>query len=182
MSVRAVLTRTVVIAAAVVAVFSSGSLGTSPPTPPYHQYSVWGVLERVGGGSRTNFAVVLLAKSRYHADSTFQMLNGIPNTRFSDRPVSLTDSAGAFFVRVSSHEAVDSLQVAVVIPGLPLIAGTPFAIDPSQGVPSREWYTPSAEPGCSGCGTNPAPIERVVFYAYHMRDALIVIEYQGDMP
>jgi hypothetical protein len=182
MNMRAVLSNPVVVAATVVAIFSSGSWGTSPPTPPYHQYSVWGVLERIGGGSRENFTVVLLAKSRHHADSTFRMLNGIPNTRFSDRPVSLTDSTGAFFVRVSSHEAVDSLQVAVVIPGLPLIAGTPFAIDASQGVPSREWYTPPAEPGCSGCGTNPAPIERVVFYAYHMKDALIVIVYQGDLP
>lgn len=171
------LSHPVVVAAAVVAVLSSGSWSTSPPPPPYHQYTVQGTLDRLSGGNRENFAVVLLAKVRYEQDSTFRILRGIAYPSVRDHPIGLTDSAGVFTLRVSTYLPADSLRVGVVIPDMPMTLGAPFPVDTSSAVPNREWYTPQAEPGCSGCGTEPMATERIVYYSYYINGLTVSIEF-----
>jgi len=162
-----------------VVIFITFSLGTSPLPPPYHQYSVSGVLGRPAGGSKKGFAVLLLGRFKDVSmpDSSFQILRGIPYPRYRDVPISITDSAGSFSIRASSDIRADSLRLAVIVPDRPLTTGTPYYVDASLAVPNTETYKLEPEPGCSSCATDPGTQTRIVFYSYYFDNKVITISF-----
>ena len=153
------------------------SFARSPLPPPYYQYSIRGTLERPAGGSRENFAVVALGKFQIIADSGFQSFQSVSFPKYGDIPIALTDSAGVFFIRVSSTFNADSLRLAVVVPDMPLIQGVPFSSSGFQVIPNIESYELESQPGCSGCATDPTIEHRTTFYSYFIEDRTITIPF-----
>lgn len=149
--------------------------GTEPSLPPYHDFTVTGVLQRPAGGSRAGFTVVLCGKSRLMNDSTFQILRGLGYST-NDRPVALTDSGGAFQLRVSSYE-VDTLALGVVVPDRPVQLGVPFPVKVSMATPHWETYKSGEATGCAGCATDPPVTSRVRYYSYYFGDEIITIPF-----
>ena len=156
-------------------VLASFLFGTEPTPPPYHEFTVRGVLERPAGGSREGFAIVLCGKFRYSHDTTFRILRGVYNST-GNIPISLTDSTGSFFLRVSS-EQVDSLALAVVVPDRPLVRGEAFSVDGTPGYPHWRTYTSGKAAGCAGCSTDPDVIERIEYYSYYFSNKIIGITF-----
>jgi len=162
-----------------VSILLSFALGTSPPPPPYHQYTVDGVIERPSGGSKQGFAIVLMGFSPWVSgpDSGFLILNGVPYPRLRDYPIGITDSAGLCHIRVSFDLPLDSLRVAAIVPDEPTVHGPSFAVDVSMGTPHSETYSSEPESGCSGCGTEPHTSTRVVYYSYFLGNKTLVIPF-----
>lgn len=150
-------------------------LGTEPSLPPYQDFTVSGMLERPAGGSKEGFAVVLCGKSRFFGDSSFHILRGLGYST-NDCPIALTDSSGAFTLRVSSYE-VDSLALAVVVPDRPLERGEPFFVDKTRGTPHWRTYKSTGATGCAGCSTGPDVTERIEFYSYYYSNKNISITF-----
>ncbi len=150
-------------------------LGTEPSLPPYQDFTVSGMLERPAGGSKEGFTVVLCGKSGFFGDSSFHILRGLGYST-NDRPIALTDSSGAFSLRVSSYE-VDSLAVAVVVPDRPLELGERFFVDKALGTPHRRTYTSGTATGCAGCSTGLDVTERIEYYSYYYSNKNISITF-----
>lgn len=153
------------------------SLATSPEPPPYHQYSIRGVLERPSGGSKKDFAIIALGKFQIFADSGFLAFQGVTYPKYGDISIGLTDSTGTFFIRVSSATKADSLRLAVVVPDVPLTLGAPFTTDSSQVIPNTESYEVESQPGCFGCATDPETKQRITFYSYYIENRTITVSF-----
>jgi len=110
-------------------------------------------------------------------DSVFLPIDGVTYPRYGDHPIDLTDSAGAFFVRVSSNYRIDSVRLAVVIPENSLMLGNPWYIDESDGVPTIVFYEVPGEPGCFGIEGDPVTASKTGFYSYLYLDQTISISY-----
>lgn len=151
-------------------------LANEPEPPPYHQYSVSGTLERLGGGSTKDFAVTLFGWFPSQGGSGFLPFEEATYPRDGDHPVDLTDSAGAFSVRVSSNYRLDSIRLAVVIPDNPMF-GNPWYIDESDGIPTIITYEVPGEPGCFGIEGDPVSGSKTSFYSYIYFDQTISISY-----
>lgn len=152
-------------------------LADTPEPPPYHQYSVSGTLQRPGGGSTKDFAVTLLGWFPDQNQSVFLPFEGVAYPLYSDHTIALTDSSGAFFVRVSSNFRADSVRLAVVIPENPAMPGNPWYIDGSVGIPTIIYYEVPGEPGCFGIEGDPVTESKTSFYSYLFFDQTISISY-----
>jgi len=147
---------------------------TSPLPPPYHQYVVFGHVPRPSGGSKNDFTVVLMGKTLISGDPTYSRLRGISYA--SDVAVSLTDTAGLFFLRVSSILKADSVRAAVIIADSLPITGTPISTAGLQVLPLYETYTPTRSTGCA-CATEPAEETRTVGYQYLFPEQTVILPF-----
>jgi hypothetical protein len=151
----------------VVAVLAPYLFATSPTPAPYDQFSVQGNITRPSGNSLENFSVVLLAKGRT-SGGTFQILKG--RGEQYDRPVSLTDSTGAFSILVSTYEKTDSLALGVVVPDRPITRGATIALSDVRPFEQTETRTTYDDATCSGCTS---PVDKV---------STIIVAYRYSLP
>jgi len=152
-------------------------MGTSPEPPPYHQYLVSGMLERPAGGSKQDFAVTLLGWFQYQTDSVFVLFDGVTYPKFGDFPIDLTDSIGAFTIRLSHQIKADSVRLAVIVPDNPSTVGIPWFVGDIQGIPHTETFEVAGEPGCFGTESDPTTVTVTSFYSYSFVDRVITISY-----
>jgi len=148
------------------------SVADTPP-PIYHEYHVRGTITRAGSGSKKDFAVVL--SSRFSHDTTYQRLRGMNGE--SERPVSLTDSTGAFFLVVRDARTADSLALMVVVPDRPTIVGQAFSIRIAQVIPITSYVEDEDAGDCSGCTKSPAGSTVTLGYQYHFPDQTVQIPF-----
>ncbi len=137
-------------------------LGTSPIAPPYHMYTVDGMITWSDGTPAADVTVFLLARTSY--DSTFRVVRGFTGT--GNRPIGVTDMDGRFMVSSSLDLRADSLRLGQIVTGRPMIMSDPFRPDSASARAVTGTGSSGTKTGCSGCGTEPGTFEYVVAYKY----------------
>jgi hypothetical protein len=141
---------------------------TTPPEPaPYHQFNVTGNIIRTGGGPLQNYTVGVAEK---RVDG-WRLINEGP------RPLDITGDQGKFGMYANSYDPVDSLAVALLLPGEDLFIAVSFRRDSVEPSEAREYYTPYRESdGCCDDTTDPMPpAVRVIGYIYDYPEMTVQI-------
>lgn len=147
---------------------------STPPLPPeYYEFNVSGAIERPGGGGLEDHTVVLMAKPHPgYPDGDYHILRDTGVSGFGRPiPVSLTDAAGSFFLRIAVQDSVDSIAPAVVYPGQSPVMGPSMAVSDVQ--PYEDvgiWVRPR-----DGLCESDEILERVDGYVYTFPETTVTV-------
>lgn len=148
------------------------NFANSPLPPPYYSYRVSGKVECNSIINKSNYAIALFGKNM-NFQQEFIILNGMLADR--EKPVSLTDSLGRYFIVVNSPYLFDSLKIGWVRPQMPVLFSEPYFVDTTRLIKVTETYQTGNGSGCSSCSTV-EPMEtrtRIVRYDYNLTDTRV---------
>lgn len=92
-----------------------------------------------------------------------------------EKPVSLTDSLGSYFIIVNSPYLFDSLKIGWVRPQMQDLFSEPYFVDTTRLIKVSKTYQTGNGSGCS-CGSSAELTEtrtRIVRYDYNLTDTRI---------
>jgi hypothetical protein len=168
MSISSVPVARIRVAVALLIILTPMMVRTTPPEPPpYYQYNVSGNIIRTGGGALQNYTVGVAEKG---SDSWRLLSEGA-------RTLDVTGDQGKFALYANSYDPVDSLAVALLLPGEDLYIALAFRRDSVEPIEAREYYTPYHESdGCCDDRTDPMPLAvRIVGYVYDYPEMTVTI-------
>lgn len=152
-------------------------IGTSPATPPYHQYWVGGKITRPSGHPLGNFVITLAGKfsGPFNADTL------LPASYFGfhlsgENYPALTDTAGQFSLVIATEWKADSLTVEVNAVDKPVVRGALFAVPKQIGTAITSTFV-EGQPGCSGCGKDAPEYTRIDGYRYNLPSQIVVLPF-----
>lgn len=146
------------------------NFANSPLPPPYYSYHVSGNVECDSIINKSNYAIALFGKNM-NFQQEFIILNGMLTDR--EKPVSLTDSLGRYFIVVNSPYLFDSLKIGWVRPQMPVLFSEPYFVDTTRLIKVTKTYQTGS--GCS-CGSSVELTEtrtRIVRYDYNLTDTRV---------
>ena len=147
--------------------------GTSPLPAPYHQYRVFGHIERQSGGPKENYVASLVGLySEFRSDSVIDIISYSTD----DKAKSVTDTSGYFFLDVKSFNGkADSIAIKVsAADKQPFIS--PTWLLSVSGIEIMGESRVDKEPGCAGCGTTEVVTEPIIKgYLYTFPNQTIVL-------
>ena len=146
------------------------NFGNEPSLPPYYKYTVTGTVLCDSLVDKSNITVQLHGKSNQYQNSYEPILiSGIDY----EIPISLTDTAGFYYLNVNSHFFYDSLKVAVVNNQQGIIFSEPYFINKDLNLTIEEFSDDiETTSGCSSCSTEPTKVKRIIRYEYNLATSI----------
>jgi hypothetical protein len=141
------------------------SYADSPLPAPYYQYNVGGEIELQGGGDKANYTIVLLGKAD-RTQNGYEIINGM--NKEDEKPVTLTNSNGTFYLSVNSPILFDSIKAAVLRTPEPIISAPAHYVNRTLLYSKKVTYEGKSESGCTSCATETVNtvIEKYIYNSY----------------
>ncbi len=148
----------------------------SPLPAPYYKYYVGGTIKCDTMIDKSNYSIALFGKRKDFL-TEYSLLNGMFNG--NEKPVSLTNSKGEFFIIVSDHRLFDSLKVGWVSPHQSVMLSRSYFVDKSNLITETQTSQNNSSSGCSSCSTvEPTTETRIIRYNYHQYDTELNVCYK----
>ena len=142
------------------------NFGNEPSLPPYYKFTVTGTVLCDSLVDKSNFTIQLYGKSNNYQNSYEPILNSGLDFEI---PLTLTDTAGHYFLIVNNEFFYDSIKIALFGFRNQIIFSEPYYINKDLNLPietlSDDIETTS---GCSSCSTEPTKVKKIIRYEYNL--------------
>ena len=151
------------------------NFGNEPIIPPYHKYFVTGSIICDSIINKSDYTVQLYGKSStYYFPEDYVIIPSNPRDNENVHPIALTDSAGQYYLVVSSDFFFDSIKIGIVQPQGLVINSDAYYVDKNSRHEVTKTYNVDSGGGCNSCSEQVTADEtRVERYEYYLNNTIL---------